>query len=253
MNSNLSRKLCGVIVIFSVLFTPVVAIFGPFQNGDNRTPTELFLPADYAFSIWGVIYLGLLELGVWLLLPRQGANPRANSAAPWLAVTALFNVLWILLAGSSRTLPWTVPTLIVMEVSAWLAYFRLGVHWNATLPRAERLLYVPLQIYVGWLSVATVANSATALSVLGWGGFGIDDVSWTLIMLFVATGLAYAVGRAAGQDNVYRAVFVWAFVAITVAQWSVPVVAWTAAVMSALVLLMIVRPPRKILRTADAS
>ena len=229
----------GILTILSVILTPLVGLLGPFQNGQVQDSSrELFLPAGYAFSIWGINYLGLIALGAWLMFPAQRQNPRAIAAAPWIFVTSVFNVAWILFAGSTANVPWTVPILIVMEVSAWLAYFALGVG-QPNLPTLERRLHVPLQIYIGWLSVATVANSAAALNVLGWNGFGFSPVFWTVLMLLIATLLAYVVGALTGQDNIYRGVFVWAFIGIVVEQVSIPLVAWTAGIMALLVFGMI--------------
>jgi hypothetical protein len=234
----------GLLTMISVVLTPIVGIFGPFQNGQTGgSSNALFLPAGYAFSIWGVNYLGLFALGVWILLKSQRDNPRALRAAPWIFVTAVFNVAWILFAGQTATVPWTVPILIVMEVSAWIAYFALEVG-NHQLPSLERRLHVPFQIYIGWLSVATVANSAAALNVLGWNAWGLSPVFWTVLMLLVATVVAYVVGALTGQDNVYRAVFVWAYVGIVVEQFSVPTVAWTAGAMALVVFVMILLSSR---------
>ena len=229
----------GLLTILSVIVTPLVGILGPFQNGQAQDSSRaLFLPAGYAFSIWGINYLGLIALGAWLMFPAQQQNPRAIAAAPWIFVTSLFNVVWILFAGNTASVPLTVPILIVMEVSAWLAYFALQVG-KPNLTTLEGRLHVPLQIYIGWLSVATIANSAAALNVLGWDGFGLSPVFWTVLMLLIATALAYMVGALNRQDNIYRGVFVWAFVGIVVEQISIPLVAWTAGIMALVVLVMI--------------
>jgi hypothetical protein len=182
----------------------------------------------------------LIALGIWQALPAQINNSRARASAPWLAITAIFNMVWIVLAGDRALVPWTVPTLLIMEVSAWIAYIKLGVANHAGFPRSERFLHIPLQIYVGWLSVATVANTAAALNVLSWDGFGISPITWTVIMLIVSTFLAGIVGWRVKDDNIYRAVFAWAFIGIVVEQRNVPIVALTASIMTIIILLMIV-------------
>lgn len=231
--------IAGLITMASVVLTPVIGALGPFQNGDGPLPNrELFLPAGYAFAIWGVNYAGLFALGAWLLRPQPEARVRA--AAPWLALSAAANVLWIALAGSVATTPWTVPTLVLMEVAGWAAYLHLAAAQPAP-TRTERWLRVPLRIYLGWLSVATIANAAAALNALEWNGWGLSPVTWTVVMIAAASAVAWLVGRVSGQDNVYRAVFVWAFIAIVVEQSGTPPVAWAAAVAAAAVLGMIAR------------
>jgi hypothetical protein len=254
------RFLLGLIIIASVILTPVAGILGPFaENAPPSETREYFLPAGYTFSVWGIIYGGLIAFGVWFLLPQQAQNPRALRVAPWLAVSALFNVFWMYFAGSPATIPLTVPALLVMQVTAWVAYWHWGVLRNVDTPRGERWLQIPLRVYVGWLSVATVANSATALNVLHWDGFGISPVAWTVTMLIVATVVAGVVGWLVGNDNIYRAVFVHAFIGIAIGQQDTPVVAETAGAMAIVVGLMIlattIRKPHRrwIVGTAEAS
>jgi hypothetical protein len=236
----------GLLTMLSAVLTPLIGALGPFQNGQAPTGEEaLFLPAGYVFSIWAVIYLGLFLLGLWLLLQARRHNVRATAAAPWIFLTTALNVLWIVLAGQATTAPWTVPVLIGMEITAWIAYFRLQVG-NPALPALERRLHLPMQLYVGWLSVATVANTSDALMRLGWNGWGLSAQTWTIIMLIIATALAYRVGRLSrgslpgGQDNVYRGVFVWAFIGIAAEQARFPAIVWTALLLALVILVMIV-------------
>lgn len=241
MKPTRNQWLNAIIITVSVSVTPFVGLFGPFRDGNlaGQRTGELFQLAGYAFSIWAVIYSGLFALGIWQGLAGQADNARARRAAPWLSATAIGNIVWIFLAGSAFAIPWTVPVLVFMGITGWVAYFRLQVG-NPDLPTVERRLHIPLQIYVGWLSVATVANSAAVLSALGWNGWGISPVTWTIIMLVAAVGVAWLVGRLVGDDNIYRGVFVWAFVALFVEQQAYPLVAWSALVAAGFVLAMII-------------
>lgn len=257
MKPTRNQWINAILITVCVSVTPFVGLLGPFQDGNlsGQSTGELFQLAGYAFSIWAVIYSGLFALGIWQGLATQADNVRARRAAPWLSATALGNIVWIFLASSPFAIPWTVPVLVFMGITGWIAYFRLHVG-NPDLPAVERRLHIPLQIYVGWLSVATVANTAAVLSALGWNGWGISPVTWTIIMLVVAVGVAWIVGRLVNDDNIYRAVFVWAFVALFVEQQEYPLVAWSALVAAAVVLAMIAvtwpRARRSVLTTAEA-
>jgi len=257
MKPTRSQWINAIIITVCVSVTPFVGLLGPFQDGNlaGQSTDELFKLAGYAFAIWSVIYSGLFALGIWQGLASQADNARARRAAPWLSATALGNIVWMFLASSPFAIPWTALVLIFMGITGWVAYFRLQVG-NPDLPTVERRLHIPLQIYVGWLSVATVANIAAVLSAMGWNGWGISPVTWTLTMLAVAVGLAWLVGRLVGEDNIYRAVFVWAFVALFVRQQAYPLVAWSGLIAAAVVLAMIVvtwpRARRNALVTAEA-
>jgi len=150
-------------------------------------------------------------------------------ALPWLAGTALGNVLWIAFASSLPTVPWTVPVLVFMEVTAWVAYFKLGIDRRETASVTEKWLQAAVRVYVGWLSVATIANTSAALIVLRWDGWGIAPEVWAMIMLVVATILAGVAGRFVNHDNIYCAVFIYAFIGIIVEQRDSPAIVWTTA------------------------
>jgi hypothetical protein len=102
----------------------------------------------------------------------QRNNLRVRRALPWLAATAFANTIWMAFASSVSTAPWTVPTLVFMDITAWAAYFRLGIPQGEAASTAEKWMQAALRVYLGWLSVATVANTASALIVLGWDGWG---------------------------------------------------------------------------------
>ncbi len=240
MGTTTARWFHALIIAGSVILTYVIGIFGPFNDGNfaGEEATELFAPAGYAFAIWGVIYLGLFGLGIWQGLPGQAKSLPARRAAPWLSATALGNLAWIVAAGSEATVLLTLPIAIYMMVTAWAAFFRLAVG-NAGLPAVERWLHVALRIYLGWLAVAVIANSAVVLNALGWDGWGVSPEAWTVIMLAAGAVVAWEVGRRVNHDNVYRGVFVWAFVAIFAGQRAFPVVAWSALAAAAAVSAMI--------------
>jgi hypothetical protein len=241
MSETIYRLIYLFLITGSVLITPAVGIWGPFNNGNGAGPPtrEYFLPAGFVFgTVWAINYLGLAAYGIWQALPAQRENQRVRSALPWLAATALGNVLWIALAGSSAMIPWTVPVLVFMEITAWVAYFKLGIPHRQVASPAEKWLQAAFRVYVGWLSVATIANTAAALNVLGWDGWGIAPETWTVIMLAVATILAGVVGKVV-NDNIYRAVFVYAFIGIIIQQNDIPAIVWTAAVGALFIAIMI--------------
>jgi hypothetical protein len=74
----------------------------------------------------------------------------------------------------------------------------------------------PLGLYLGWVSVATIANISSALYAAEWGGWGLTPDVWGAIVLVVGAALALA-GLARRGDCVFAGVFVWAFAGIAVA------------------------------------
>ncbi|RLQ93078.1 tryptophan-rich sensory protein [Falsibacillus albus] len=181
----------------------------------------LFTPAGYVFSIWGLIYF---LLGIWVLrgLPKHRRNAALYTTTSGLFVlSSLLNSLWIFLWHYEYII-WTVVVMVLLL----LTLIRLYGKVKAARPSFWDQL--PFSIYLGWVSVATIANISYALVYYGWDGFGLSAVTWTIIMLLVAAWLSLFF-RSKENDWVYPLVFVWAFIGIGVRTMEKePMVAYTA-------------------------
>ncbi len=197
-----------------------------------------FTPAGYVFSIWGLIYLGLTGFAVYQALPAQRENPRLRRVGYLFALSCLANVVWLFL-WHYEIFPLTLVAMVALLLSLIGVYLRLEIG-RTRVPAAERwLARVPFSIYLGWITVATVANATSLLDYLGWSGWGVSPEAWTVIMLVVGAGIASAVGLTRG-DVAYMLVIVWAFAGIAVKHAATPVVATAAWVTAALVVVMLV-------------
>lgn len=195
-----------------------------------------FVPAGYVFAIWGVIYLGLILYALFRLLPANRENPRLKNVDLPFGISCLANIAW-LLSWHYLQFPISMLVMLVLLASLIAAYLSLGIG-RFQVPAAERwLVQVPFSIYLGWVSVATIANATSVLDYLQWGGWGIQPQVWAMIMLVVGTALAVAVGLSR-KDLAYVLVFVWAFVGIAVKQAATPEVAILAWIMAGFLLLV---------------
>lgn len=147
-------------------------------------------PASTAFSIWSVIYLGLAAYAIWQVLPKQRNDPRQRSIS-WLATASLvLNATWILCAQAGL-LPLTV-VVIVLLLGVLAAIFAL---LRRTEPRStlEALLVDgTFGLYLGWVSVATVANIAAALAAAGWRPEPFEPLAIVVLAAVAAVGVAIA-------------------------------------------------------------
>jgi benzodiazapine receptor len=197
-----------------------------------------FVPAGYVFSIWGLIYLALVAFAVYQALPAQRENPRLRRIGTLFALSCLANVAWLFL-WHYEVFPLTLVAMVALLLSLIAIYLRLEIG-RAHVSAAEKwLAHVPFSIYLGWVTVATIANVTSVLDYANWDGWGISPEAWTVIMLVAGTGIAAAVGFTRG-DVVYMLVIVWAFVGIAVKHAGTPVVAIAAWVTAAVVAVMLV-------------
>jgi len=194
----------------------------------NAYPTY-FTPANYAFAIWGVIYLLLIVSSIYQALPAQRQNLNARKVGWLFVLSCVLNCTWITLFQYDLILP-SVIVIIAFLLTLITIYIRLAIG-RARVSTADRwLLHLPFSIYLGWLSVATIANIAVLGVAQNWGDpLGIAAPTWAAIMLVAATliGLILATTH---QDAGFVLVLVWAFIAIINKQAATPVITITAQI-----------------------
>jgi hypothetical protein len=202
-----------------------------------------FVPAGYVFSIWGVIYLFLLGFSVYQLLPAQSQNPRLNSIGYLYVLSCAANIAWLLFWHYGRFVL-TVIVMVVLLLVLIAIYLRLEIG-RSRVPAAETwLARVPFSIYLGWITVATIANVTSTLDYLNWSGWGIAPETWAVIMLVAGAVIASVVSLTRG-DIAYVLVIVWAFLGIAVKHADTPLIAATAVLMALIVALtLLVGVPR---------
>jgi MFS family permease len=206
----------------------------------------LITPANYAFAIWGLIYLGLIAYGVYQFDADRRQHPTIQRVDRLLIVACLAQIIWIFLF----TLQWfTLSILAMVGILLPLVgiYLTLNIGRERRVSRQRRwLAHHPFSLYLGWISVATIVNVASALYASGWRGWGLSDVVWTAIMIGVAAVVAAIVILRRG-DVVFPLVFVWAFMAIAIRHSTILTLWWTALLASLVLIgLLVLVKTRKI-------
>ena len=141
-------------------------------------------PASTAFSIWSVIYLGLIAYTVWQFLPSSD-SARHDRLRPWILAGILLNSLWIWTVQAG----WLAISVLVIAVLLAVLCRILVIKENLRVNGwGERILVDGVQgLYLGWVSIATVANVAAWLASMGWTGAPLGPIVWTNIVIVVAT------------------------------------------------------------------
>lgn len=208
--------------LFAILVTLSVNIlsnFFPIQGLNIGEIANTILqgvqitPANYAFAIWGLIYLGLIAYGIYQLLPTQRHNPTLHRVDVLLIIACLAQIAWVYLF-TLRLFWLSVVAMLAILIPLISAYLQLEIGKRAS-REFKWLVHAPLSVYLSWISVATIVNIASALYISGWDGWGISAVGWTVIMLLIGAAIAsiIAVQRA---DIAFILVFIWAYIAIAV-------------------------------------
>jgi benzodiazapine receptor len=249
MTRDTTRQWANLIGAAVALVVNVLAVTLPLNGQDTAAISDrlaaYFVPAGYVFSIWGVIYLGWIAFVIYQFLPSQKASPRLRRLGFLFALSCIFNAAWLF---CWHYLQFGLSVVVMLMLLGLLVtgYVRLDVG-RAMVGRLERwCVDVPFSLYLGWITVATVANISGFLFFINWDGFGLSPELWAVIMLGVASllGLGMALTR---RDSGYLLVLVWAFAGIAVKQSRAPSVvtaAWIAAAV-ALVLALLAATQRR--------
>jgi hypothetical protein len=225
------------LVLLALLSTLAINYLSTALPINGMTPGEIsdqfpvrFTPAGYVFAIWSIIYLGLIAYAVYQALPSQRLNPRLRAIAWPFVLSCLANSLWIF-AWHYGYFPLSLLLMIVLLGALITIYGRLRSAFPSVTALERWSTHLPFRIYLGWITVATIANTTIVLYDLGWRGAPLTEPLWAVIMLGVATviGLFFALRL---RDAAFTLVLVWAFVSIAVKQNDAPLVAYTAAGMT---------------------
>jgi hypothetical protein len=160
--------------------TPIQDAAGGALSADS-TPIA---PAGPAFSIWSVIYLGLLAYAVWQLLPAQVSAPRQRAVGYWAAASLVLNAAWILSVQFDQLALSCVVIVLLLAVLA--RTFLLLVDGRPSGVIEAIVLDGTMGLYLGWVAIATAANLSAGLTVAGFDGFGWGSDAWAVIVLAVA-------------------------------------------------------------------
>ncbi len=217
-----SRHAQAIVNIAALVVTLILNTLATTLPLGGRTTAEisdsfniLFVPAGYVFSIWGFIYLALIGFAVFQALPAQQNNRAVRATGWWFGVTCVANSVWILLWQYGYYLL-TLAMMLTLLASLMVIYRRLAASGNPD-TATRWLVYFPFSLYLGWISVATVANVSAALVVVGWDGSPLSAVSWTVVMIAVVAALSLLVSYR-HRDLTYASVIVWALIGILVKQ-----------------------------------
>ncbi len=231
-------KLRQFFVMFGVITLVVMNYLsntGAFGGQTNKAISDkyhtLITPAGYAFSIWGIIFLGLLAFAIYQGLGSQRANPRFRAIGWWVVVNAVGNAVWSPLFNNER-IGLALIVILVMLFSLVVIEQRLlersiepivETDPDVTLTESPAstvetwLARIPFSIYFGWLTVATILNVTVFLKATDFSLLGLSEQTWAMAMLIVGIVVGAVVFNRY-RSVAYILVFAWAYVAIAAEQ-----------------------------------
>ncbi|MCY7357702.1 MAG: tryptophan-rich sensory protein [Rudanella sp.] len=256
-NSNLWRIATAVFAVGSIIYTTTSSSRSRRASRENESETgeepdykvpieyqqvfdkNLIIPAGWAFgAVWGTVYSGLTALLVHQAMPSQAYNPRYQKALPWwwrsFALNAIFGKFFSQsdpqsVVASDITTKLNLPSALALHHS--LEIGKTDVH------APEKYLRIPVSLYSGWLTAATVVGTPDTLLTLGlWDRDDARDLPLAAGILGVTGAAGFAIARQL-NDPWFMVPFIAGFGGIATRHWNKPdkaLVAYTAAGLAAI-------------------
>ncbi|MBD3638698.1 MAG: tryptophan-rich sensory protein, partial [Crocinitomicaceae bacterium] len=200
----------------------------------------LFTPAGYTFGIWALIYMGPLYYGIYMIYCSFSAKKSDEfipKSAPWIILAHLANGawLWFWLHKESAI---SVILIFLILLFLLIAVIRLNMErWDADVDYMAGVWW-PIDLYVGWITVAAIANVAAHLNHINVD-MGLTEISWTIIFILIAVAINLFMVFTRNMRE-FAGVGIWALIGISVRHWNeIPEISWTA-ILGAVTLFIII-------------
>lgn len=173
---------------------------------------NLFAPIGLTFAIWGVIYVLLLGFSLYQLFKRSVYLDRKDYKiiGGVFTISSIINTVWIFAWHYNQIL---LSLVLMIGILVSLIVINMTIRKMTLSPVELVLVKAPFSVYFGWITIATIANVTTFLVSIDWNGFGISEVLWTNIMIFIGAVIG-ALAIRFYKSYVYGLVFVWAYFGI---------------------------------------
>jgi hypothetical protein len=231
MMSRGKKKLLQIGNLLTVGITILVNALAVLLPLNGKTTQELsdalpnlFVPAGLTFSIWSIIYILWIVFAVYqardLFKKEEIEMPFLPQISGLFILSGVANSTWIFL-WHYEYVGYSLLIMVLLLGSLLAIYVRLNIG-KAMVPMREKLcVHVPFSVYLGWITVATIANVTAFLVSVEWDGFGIDRLTWTILIIAVGTFLTYLM-LALRKDVAFSLVVVWAYLGIWIKRMTQP-------------------------------
>jgi hypothetical protein len=232
----------NLIVVILVLIVNFLASAG-YVNGANiaeisRKYEGLLTPAGYAFSIWGVIYLGQVFFVAFQWVQLYTKSPLRVNTGIWLVVLNFGNISWLFF-WLNEWIGTSVLTMAVMLISLLRLVWKLNMEiYDASL-RILVFVWWPICIYLGWIMLALGANLNIYFESLDLEWWNNWETAFAILKVSLLTAgyLALVYFRNMRETAL---VGIWGFLALAYKNWPDHIVIVCVTVLMAAILLIAV-------------
>jgi len=215
---------------------------------NNKTTGELsdqypnlFVPAGLTFSIWGLIYILLAIFVVYSTISALKVDTKRsfiNNIGILFFLTCLANIGWIF-AWHYEILPLSMILIISLLTCLIAIYLRLSIGRSDAANKEKYLVHLPFSVYLGWITIATIANATALLVDANWNTFGLGEQFWAVSVIIVGIAIALTV-LFQRRDMFFALVVDWALIGILIKRLSVNQIPYYSVIVTTIAGLVII-------------
>lgn len=208
-----------IVVILTIIINGlanILPIGGKYTGELSDNIPNLFVPAGITFAIWGVIYVLIILFSIYLakdlFKKEKTTKPFLEKISYFFILANIANIIWIFLWHYEQVILSLLAMLLLFS-SLLIIYLRLNIGLEKVTMKDKFFVHVPISVYLGWITVATIANVTAVLVKINWNGFGLSEEIWTMLVLIIATIITMLI-LLTRKDYAYSAVIIWALFGI---------------------------------------
>jgi hypothetical protein len=206
------RQFCNLVfivgLIISSYITKILDIGISLQDSVKYFPIAL-LTAAYTFSIWLPIFIGLLAYGIFQALPKQTDNLLLRSIGVDTAIAFFLITTWMLVTQLYDIENFDFIFSLSSLYFLMSAFKILNDGRNILSKNAYILVYVPISMLTGWMTVATMLTISTGLKYTGTNNFNLSETAISILLLFLSTGFVWVVNFYNRSNFFYIIPVIW--------------------------------------------
>lgn len=216
--SNIALAFLNLVFFLGMVAVNALANILPINNLNTGQISDmypnLFVPSGLTFSIWGLIYALLALFIIYQLVVSFKASGEGlfRKIGILFILSSAFNIGWIF--SWHYQIVWLSLIIMVLLLVTLIAlYSRLRIGRSDASNGEKYLVHMAFSFYLGWITIATIANVSAFLVDLGWNGFGLSPQFWTVLVIAVGI-IINLIALFKNHDIFYALVAVWAFLGI---------------------------------------
>jgi hypothetical protein len=223
----LSLSILNLLGFLSTVVVNALANILPINNIKTSELSDLypnlFVPAGLTFAIWGLIYVLLAIFVIYQLIPSVRRDAQkvyfVQRIGLLFFVSCIANIGWIF-AWHYEIVPLSLALMLILLGCLLAIYLRLNIGKSEATKSEKYLVHLPFSVYLGWITIATIANVTALLVDINWNTWGLSEEFWAVAVIIVGIAIALSV-LVTRKDIYYCLVVDWALLGILLKRLSV--------------------------------